>query len=149
MNRRIVRINPLREVVEVQRALDRFFDEAWQAADTSDPEAYALPLDVIERDNAYWVRASLPGSSEDHINISLDGDVLEISAEIPDAVVEEGETRTLLQERRTGRFSRRLTLNKGVDAENVDASYDNGVLTLHLPFVPEVQPRQISIKRSK
>lgn len=149
MNRRIVRINPLRDMVEMQRALDRFFDEAWNAKSNGNGNGFALPLDVIEHNNHYFVRADLPGVTEENIEISLDGDVLHIAADIPGTVIDDEaeDLRLLMNERRSGRYSRSLTLSKAVDADKVEALYENGVLTLSLPFVPEVQPRQISISR--
>jgi HSP20 family protein len=52
----------------------------------------------------------------------------------------------LLNERVTGHFSRQLTLPREVDADNIEATYDNGILTLHVPKTPEAQPRHIPVK---
>lgn len=150
MNRRIIRVNPIREMVEMQRALDRFFEDAWRNSDTTAEngtvDAYTLPVDVLENNERYIVSASLPGGSDEHIDISLDNDTLFIVAELPEIIANEESERILIQERRTGKFARRLRFNRAIDAENVEASLSNGVLTLSLPVVPEVQPRQIQIK---
>lgn len=151
MNRRVIRVNPIREMVEMQRALDHFFDEAWRPYNTNgDLEGTAgfkLPLDIIERDDRYIISAALPGIADDSIDLSIDDNVLHIVAELPEPALAEGE-RILLNERRYGKFGRSLRLTKPVDVEAVEASFDNGVLTLELPFVAEVQPRKIDIKRA-
>lgn len=152
MNRRVIRVNPIREMVEMQRVLDRFFEDAWRpygndnGAAVSHTDAYTLPLDVVERDNRYIISAALPGILDDSIDISIDDSVLHIVAEIPAPAVDDGE-RVVLNERRYGKFMRSLQLGKPVDVDNVEATFENGVLWLELPFVPEVQPRKIGIKR--
>lgn len=147
MNRRVIRVNPFREMVEMQRALDRFFDDAGTAY-TSGVASYTLPVDVIETANAYRVIADLPGLNDEDIAVSIDNDVLSIVAEFPAVEVAEDE-RSLMNERRVGKFSRHLTMGKTVDADAVEAVYEDGVLVLTLPFVPEVQPKQIAIKTGK
>lgn len=154
MNRRVIRVNPIREMVEMQRALDRFFDDSWRPyangnddADLGQHEGFSLPVDVIERDNRFIISAALPGTADDSIDISIDDNVLHIVAELPAPELADGE-RVVLNERRYGKFVRSLRLNKPVDVDNVAATYDNGVLTLELPFVPEVQPRKIGIRRA-
>lgn len=139
----IRRWNPLREMAELQRA----FDERWrQMVNEGDWSDISLALDVHETDTGYVVTTELPGVDVENINIKLDGDVLTIEGEMPEFVVEEQNTRTLLRERRYGKFRRGIRLPQPVNADAVEASFDNGVLHLNLPKVPEVQPRQIAVK---
>jgi len=147
MGRRMVAVNPFREMVEMQRALDRFFDEAGRSIG-GNGVAFALPLDVIETKDGYRVIADLPGVNEEQVSVTINDNVLSIEVEFP--VIELGENeRYLLNERRTGKFSRHITLGKPVNTEAVEAVFENGVLTLTLPLVPEVQPKQIPIKINK
>jgi HSP20 family protein len=104
-----------------------------------------LILDVHENDSAYTVFANIPGINAEAIDINLHDGVLTISAQVPEVEVEEG-SRVLLNERVTGHFSRQLTLPRKVDADNIEATYDNGILTLHVPKTPEAQPRHIPVK---
>lgn len=148
MNRRMVVVNPFREMVEMQRVLDRFFDEAGKSLSGGNAGVYTLPVDVVEGPDAYRVIADLPGVSEESIAVSIDDNVLSIEAEFPTLEVGENE-RHAISERRAGKFGRHLTLGKPVNTEAIEAVFADGVLMLTLPFVPEVQPKQISIKVSK
>jgi HSP20 family protein len=146
MNRRIIRVNPLREMMAMQNALDRFFDESWRpfSADT-----FALPVDVVEDDTTYTVTTELPGVDSENITVRLDNEYLNIEAEIPEQVIEKKNARLLLKERRYGKFSRRIHLAQPVDSDKIEAVYEDGILTLTLPKVPEVQPKMISVKAGK
>jgi len=138
----VIRWNPIREMAAMQSAMDRLFDETWR--NTTQAQKTMI-LDVHENDSAYTVFANVPGVDAEAIDINLHDGVLTISAQVPEADIEEG-SRVLLNERVTGHFSRRLTLPCEVDADNIEATYDNGVLTLHVPKTPEAQPRQIPVK---
>lgn len=140
----IVRWNPFREMAAMQTALDRAFDQAWRNSSWPTQNA-SFNLDVHESDTHYTVVADLPGLSADSINVRLHEGVLTISAEVVRTEPAEG-TRVHIQERVVGTLSRSLNLPQPVNADAVEATYENGVLTLALPKVPEVQPRQISIK---
>ena len=145
MNRRVIRWNPVREIAAMQGALDHLFDD-FRPVNGNSEVGYALPVDLVEEDTQYLVTTELPGANLDNISIRLHNEFLTIEAEIPETLVEENNARTLVRERRFGRFSRRIHLAQTVDADNVEATFDNGVLTLNLPKVPEVQPRTIAIK---
>jgi HSP20 family protein len=140
----IVRWNPFREMAAMQSTLDRLFDESWR---TTWPEftGNTLAFDVYDSDNAYTAIAALPGLSADQINVKLHDGSLTISAELPQPQAPEN-ARPLLQERTFGKFSRTISLPQRVNADQVEAVYENGILTLTLPKVPEVQPKQIAVK---
>lgn len=148
MNRRMVVVNPFREMVEMQRVLDRFFDEAGKSFTAGNSHVFTLPVDVVESADAYRIVADLPGVTEDAISVSIDDNVLSIEVEFPALEIGEHE-RQLISERRAGKYSRHLTLGKPVNTEATEAVFANGVLMLTLPFVPEVAPKQITIKLSK
>ena len=143
----IVRWNPMREFAAMQDAMDRIFEENRRTLRNGNygVNTRALALDVHENDNTYTVMTVLPGINPDDINVSLHDGALTISAEIIKPEVEEG-TRVLLNERVYGKFSRTINLPNAVDADNVEAAYDNGMLTLTLPKVAEAQPRQIPVR---
>ena len=142
----IVRWNPVREMAAMQNTMDRIFSEAWRNPHTRSADFISLPLDVNEIDEAYHVVANLPGVSDDNININIQDGVLTISAEIEAEEVDEN-TRVLLRERSYGKFSRSVTLPQPISIDDVDATYEDGVLHLVLPKVPEVQPKSIPVKR--
>ncbi len=142
----LVRWNPVNDVFAMQNAFDRLLDETLRIVNTDTNGAtYRLPLDAHESQNAYTIIASLPGVAAENVNISFKEDVLTISAELPITQPAEG-ARILMSERTGGKFSRSVRLNEPVDADAIEATLINGVLTLTLPKSPEAQPRHIPVK---
>ena len=142
----IIRWNPIREMAAMQNAMDRLFEDTWRGYRNVDT-SLALPLDVHETETAYHVVAALPGVPSDTVNVSLHDDVLTISGELPQPAYPEN-ARTLLLERTYGKFSRSVRLPEQVVADQIEASLDNGLLTLNLPKTPEAQPKQIPVRVS-
>jgi len=150
----ITRWNPFREMASMQQALDRMFDDTWRswgswAGMDETLMAGNLSLDVDEDDNRYTVTTALPGVAAENINVRLHNDMLTIEGEIPEKEVEKEGKRSLLKERYYGRFSRSIRLPQPVNRDQVEASFDNGVLTLTLPKSPEAQPKMIQVKANK
>lgn len=144
----LVRWNPFREMAEMQRALDRMFEDTWRGAWPTTFAGNTLTLDVIETDTNYTASVALPGIEPDHINVKMQDDTLTISAELPQPALPDN-ARVLIQERPYGQFTRSVRLPQPVQTDKVEATYENGVLTLVLPKLPEVQPKQISVKVGK
>jgi HSP20 family protein len=141
----IVRWNPLREIAAMQNAMDRMFDDAWQATGNG---LTTLELDVHEDANAYTVIADVPGVNPEHIDVNFHDGALTIAVEIEKTETSE-DSRVLLQERFTGKMSRRINLPQLVDVDDVEANYNAGVLTLMLPKAEEAKPRQIPVRNGK
>ena len=144
----LTRWDPIREMMQLQNAVDRLFESElastlplWRQSST----AWMLPLDVIETEDEFIVKASLPGINPDELDISLTDNVLTIKGEIK--VEDDEDVRYHLRERRFGMFQRSISLPVPVNADKVEAVYENGVLTLHIPKAEEVKPKHISIKK--
>lgn len=108
-------------------------------------EGFAPRFDVKETRDAYVFTADLPGVTEDDLDVSLTGNRLTVSGKRESERTNEGE-RYYAYERSYGSFTRSFTLPEGVDAEHVDATLKNGVLTLSVPKKEAHKPRKISIK---
>lgn len=147
----LTRWNPVREMANMQRIMDRFFDDWRPYLDENGGStgAHALALDVHEDDTAYTVTTELPGVQPDHVQVRYEGDTLIIEGEIPEQTSEQQGKRTLMQERRYGRYSRRLRLPFDINFDHAEANFDNGVLTLTLPKAEASQPKMIPIKTGK
>lgn len=144
MSNTVIRWNPFRELAAMQSAMDRIFDDTWRDARPA-LMGNNLSLDVHETDSQYTIVANLPGVNADDISINLHDGTLSISVEIPQPTVDEN-TRIVLQERFFGKLSRRVSLPQPVDADNVEATYNEGVLTLALPKTAEAKPRAIPVR---
>jgi len=147
---RIVRWNPVREIVDMQRQLDHVFNEVNRNFSDNDwtERGNWLALDVHENDDNYIVKTDLPGINPDDIDITLHENTLTITAESNREDVQQGEHR-IVSERRYGRFQRSIRLPNSVDADKVEANYDNGVLMLTLAKSEASKPRQISVNNAK
>ena len=97
-------------------------------------------VETHEADDAYLVRAELPGMKRDVVNVELSGNELHITGEVK----EEAEGKTL--RRRHGRFSYRASLPADADPEKVDAQLADGILTVRVPKAPQARSRRIEIK---
>lgn len=105
------------------------------------------PVNVKEVENGYQLELVAPGFEKDDFKVSLDKNLLTISAEKKNEEEAKNE-KQLRQEYKFQSFKRSFTLDEHIDAENIDAKYVNGVLTFTLPKKAEVKPaaKQISIQ---
>ena len=108
-------------------------------------QRWTPPMDLVEGDDAFVLRADLPGMSEGDVSIEVQDATLTVSGERR-AEHEERQRGWYRVERSFGRFSRSLTLPEGVDHEGIRASFDKGVLEVRIPK-PEVRkPRRVAIQ---
>ncbi len=105
---------------------------------------FELALDVEENQDAYVLRANLPGIKFDDISVNIHEDVLTVTAETA-AEQRDENSRMLIRERRYGKFSRSLRFPTIINGDAVEANLDNGVLTISLPKAEHVKPRQIPV----
>ena len=141
---KVVRWNPgftMRWLNEFDRYVDRQLERPDWYADTKT----GLAVDVSENDESYVVKASVPGINVEDVEITFEDDVLTIKGEIQEEKEEEAE-KFHIRERWFGTFGRRLRFPTNVDAEAIEATYENGVLTLNVPKVEEEQPKRIEVK---
>lgn len=102
-----------------------------------------MPMDAYEKDGVYTLRFDLPGVDPKDVDLTVEGNVLTVTAESP---VEEDEGATwMLRERPAGTHRREVRLGDRLDGSNVEANFDNGVLTVTIPTREESRPHKISI----
>ena len=144
---RIVRYNPRYNRVNLFNEFDRMFENTFGASLFDANVNLGLPIDVVENEEGFVVKASVPGVNPDDVEITLEEDVLAIKGEIK-AEDEVEEENYHIRERRYGAFGRNIRFPVAVNAEAVEATYDNGVLTLNVPKAEAVKPKKIVIKAS-
>jgi HSP20 family protein len=107
-------------------------------------EAWSIPLDVVQDGDSLVVTASIPGTSKDEIDVSVEDNVLTIKAEAASSS-EKDTNGYLLRERRTGSYYRALRLPETVDSENAESTFKDGVLTITLPKLESKKARKLEI----
>ena len=111
------------------------------------PSAFSPRFDVEERKDAYLVRADLPGLTEGDVDVTVTGNAVTVAGRREAEQAHEGQ-RYYAGERGFGAFSRTFSLPDGANLDDLSASLKNGVLTLHIPKRPEVQPRKVKLIKS-
>lgn len=145
----LTRFDPFREMNQLRRAMDRAFDDTLERRYAEfDQNVSALALDVLENDDAYLVKATIPGIDPNDLDITYNNETLTIQGEMKHEEEKEGE-RYHLQERFYGKFYRQMRLPSAVDANGIQANYEHGVLTLTLPKSEAVKPKKITVHNSK
>jgi len=137
---------PFGTVREFDDLFNRFFGN--RPARSTKPESWSIPLDIVEDDDSLVVTASVPGTTLDEIDVSVDDNVLTIRAESAGTTGKdssEGTNGYLLRERRTGSYYRALRLPETVDYENVESTFKDGVLTIKLPKLESKKARKLEI----
>ena len=110
--------------------------------ETTEPE---IRLDLKETEKAYMVHAEIPGVRKEDIDVSIDGSLVSIRAEIKREKEEKGET-MLRSERYYGAMTRSFTLATEVDEKAATAKYSDGVLELMLPKKPGGTTRRLQVQ---
>ena len=125
-----------------ESAMRRFFTPS---ALESDMPMLRMPVDVAERNGTYEVKADLPGIKRENINVRIDGNVVQIDAQVPQEAAPPN-LRMLRKERYQGTISRTFSMAEDIDDAKVQAKYADGVLTLELPKKASTAARKIAIQ---
>ena len=104
---------------------------------------YVPNADIYENAEELVVVLEIPGIEKQDVNINVENDQLSIEAKVN--LEKYTDYKPVYTEYRVGHFARAFRLSNKVDSAAIDAKVDNGVLTLHLPKVPEAKPRKIKI----
>ena len=132
---------------EMDRLFDTFLREPLGAIDWpfGGQGKWSPTVDISESDEEIVVRAELPGIDPQDLDVSISGNQLVLSGEKKEST-EHKEKDFCHSESRYGSFRRSVRLPDGIDTENVDARYANGVLTMHLKKTPSAVPKRIEVK---
>jgi HSP20 family protein len=141
----VLRWDPFQDLLSLQDEMNRVFDRA-AGRSTRDQamRAWAPALDIAERRDAYLVAVELPGVNPDDIDVTLENNLLTIQGERRQAQ-DSSEQRFHRIERAYGTFRRSVSLPSSVQADAIQASYDNGVLQLLVPKAEQAKPKKIAI----
>ncbi len=138
------RWDPFRDLRQMDETMNRLWRGFGVQPGTED---WNISLDVIQRPDELVVKASIPGVKPEAVDLAIEDNILTLRAERkPD--FEDEKSIYLVQERPTGSFYRALRLPETVDANRVQSTYENGVLTIVLPKAEEKKKKQIKIQVS-
>jgi HSP20 family protein len=143
----IVRWDPFAELDEMRHRMDRIFSDfrpTRLALDATTEMGY-FPIDVAETDEAFQVKAALPGLKPEEVEVQIHGDTVTIKGESREEEEEKGKN-WLRRERRYGVFARTFSLPTGIDADKATADFRDGVLVLGLPKSEASRPKTIKVK---
>jgi HSP20 family protein len=144
----LVRWEPVRELSSIQSEMNRLFNTFFDtptAGNGQGARRWIPAMDLVETDDAFVLKADLPGLAEDDVNIEVEENVLTVSGERK-AEHEEKREGFVRVERSYGSFRRSLTLPEGVDPEAVSASFEKGVLEVRIPKPEQRKPRKVAIQ---
>lgn len=146
----LVTYDPFRELRALQDEVNRVFSSTFSR--TGETElmrgAWSPNVDIFENKDQIVLEVELPGMKPEDVDISIENNVLTIHGERKFEKKDEGDNYHRI-ERSYGAFTRSFTLPPTVSSENVDATFDNGILRLTLAKREEAKPKKIEIKATK
>jgi HSP20 family protein len=104
-----------------------------------------MPMDAWREGDRFVIEFDLPGVSPQTIDLDVERNVLTVSAE---RLARNGDWEPLASERPRGRFSRQLILGDNLDLDQIEATYEGGVLRLTVPVAEKAKPRKIQVATS-
>ena len=149
----IARWRPTHDLASLHSTMDRLFSDVFGDSfagrggdgDDSGGPTFYLPVDIKETDNGYMVQAPIPGVRPEDVEVSFSDGVLTINATRREER-EQREGRFLRREIAFGNYQRRIALPGDVQADNITARFDNGVLTIEVPRSARPEPRRIEVQ---
>ncbi|HUW64039.1 MAG TPA: Hsp20/alpha crystallin family protein [Spirochaetia bacterium] len=145
----IVRWDPFRDGQSLQRSINRLFDDTIFGGEENVPAAasWMFPVDIKENSDKVVVRAEIPGIKGEDIKINLHDNQLTIQGERKQEKEEKGD-RFIRVERSYGSFYRAFTVGVPVKADEIKASYKDGILDVVIPKEEKARPKEIQIEVS-
>ncbi len=146
LRNRLAGVAPFETLWDMQREVDHLLDTVWGRTPVQ-PQGWSVPADVVETEEEIRCTLELPGLKPEDIDVTVENNVLTVSGEKKYEQTQGDESKgTYHQERRYGRFDRSFILPRNVDATQVNANYEQGVLTIVLPKTEESRPRRVQIQ---
>lgn len=145
----LVRLNPMRDLVNYRRRMDSLFDDFF--ADFFNGTRAELnrgwnpKVNIFEEDDQIVMKAEMPGVDKDNIAVDVDGRVLTLKGE-QSTDNEVKKENYYMRERSYGKFERSFTLPEKIESEKIKAEYKDGVLKLNIPKPESSKPKAITVQ---
>src|SRR5947208_4638238 len=137
--RAVLRFDPFRD-------LDRMTEQLLGVPSGSARAPRFMPMDLYRSGDHYVLHADLPGVDPGSVDVNVQNGTLTIKAERTESTTED--VQWIASERFTGTYMRQLSLGEGIDTEKIQATYENGVLTVTLPVAERAKPRRVEVQAS-
>jgi HSP20 family protein len=147
----VARWDPFQDLLSIQDEMNQLFGRALgqpagrQGGETATTRMWAPALDISERKDAYLVTVEVPGVKPEDLEITLEDGLLTIQGE-RQFTADASDQQFHRVERRYGAFRRSITLPSRVQADAIEASFDNGLLQVVVPKAEEAKPKKIQIQ---
>jgi HSP20 family protein len=147
----VARWDPFQDLLSIQDEMNQLFGRALgqpagrQGGETATTRMWAPALDISERKDAYLVTVEVPGVKPEDLEITLEDGLLTIQGE-RQFTADSSDQQFHRVERRYGAFRRSITLPSRVQADAIEASFDNGLLQVVVPKAEEAKPKKIQIQ---
>ena len=144
----LTRWEPMRDMVTLRDAMDRLFDDAFTRpwGLTNGGSGIGMPaVDMYQTDDDVVVKTAIPGMKPQDVQISVTGDTLSLKGELKESN-DDKQKAYHIREQRWGSFERTIMLPTQVKADDAQAEFENGILTITLPKAEEVKPKTITVK---
>jgi len=133
---------------EMEALLDRYGRSARKTLAKSDDKTFEVgdwmpQVDISETQEAFIVKAELPGVEKEDVSVNFENSILTIRGE---KKVETEDKKRHRVECAYGSFIRSFTLPQTIKADKIEAVYKNGILNLTIPQADEAKPKQIEVK---
>lgn len=142
----VYRTTALTPLFSLRREMDRLFDDTFGRAATNST-SWSPAVDVREEKDAFVFQLELPGVSPEAVEVTADGGVLSVSGE-KKSEEQRDEDRWHIVERVSGSFRRTFQLPQNVAEEKIDASFEDGVLTVRVPKAEQPKPKKIEVRKA-
>ena len=100
--------------------------------------------DVLETSDAYLLMLDMPGAAKEGISVAMEGESLTVRGSTES--LQDNDVEIVFSEIRSAAYLREFTLGRDLDRENIEATYEDGVLTLRLPKKESMKPREIAVR---
>jgi HSP20 family protein len=147
----VSRWDPFQDLLSIQDEMNQLFTRAFgqerpgRSGEPVQQRLWAPALDISERKDAYVVTVEVPGVKPEELDITLEDGLLTIQGERR-FTQESSDQQFHRVERRYGSFRRSITLPSQVQADQIEASFDNGVLEVVVPKAEEAKPKKITVR---
>jgi HSP20 family protein len=143
----IVKYNPFRELRTMQDQMNRMLDMAWnrEFGEELKEGVWQPPVDIYEDEQSVVIKAEVPDVDQKDIEVRIENNTLTLRGERKHSpeIKKENYYRV---ERYFGHFQRSFSLPQSINQEKVQATCEKGILTITLPKLEEVKPKQISVE---